>query len=643
MSRPAFAAMRKNRTLRRRPSARRRVPGARHRRTAADPQRAPAAHVAPSADGGAGEPWGRRESREAPTDRADRPCIGHAGAPRDDRQGAGRPARAGFGAERSGAGDRPRFDRGGSAGGDRSAAGRPDRPALAVIASPGRPPRFDRGGSVAGDRPAGRQDRASGGRSTGPASGRPHGRRRSPALRSRWQHRCRRPAFGGASALAFGADRQAGGDRPRGGFNVERATAPRGIAARRARRSRRPATLWRQQPAAAGRRGRRLRQAAGRQVRPLRLARRQARPRKGGSTGGKPASKRPAARRRRRLQVWRRSQVWRLQVWSGWRQVWCAGRRQARQGLRRPSRSGQGLWGTAGVRRQGAWYRRARPTVTPRRRRRRVRVVGLFDVHAHLTHPKLAPQIGDILARAAAAGLTTIVSNGLNPQDNEAVRALARARLDRQARLWPLPGGCRAARDARARPRLPARERARAQRRGLRALGARPRRRGICDRRDRPRRLLGARGAVGASRAELSCAGGAGHRGRQGDHHPHPQARAPSARDPARRWAPSGSIGTASAASSSSRARLPKPATGCPFPPTRAAPRALRACCETLPRDKVLLETDCPYLGPDNDVDNEPGNVRQTLSYAAELWNVSEDAAEAQLGANFSTLFGVSP
>ncbi len=46
--------------------------------------------------------------------------------------------------------------------------------------------------------------------------------------------------------------------------------------------------------------------------------------------------------------------------------------------------------------------------------------MGLFDVHAHLTHPKLAPREAEVLANARAAGLTTIVVNGLNPHDNEA-------------------------------------------------------------------------------------------------------------------------------------------------------------------------------------------------------------------------------
>src|SRR5688572_1609789 len=52
--------------------------------------------------------------------------------------------------------------------------------------------------------------------------------------------------------------------------------------------------------------------------------------------------------------------------------------------------------------------------------------MGLFDVHAHLTHPSLAAEIDEVIARARSAGLTSIVSNGLNPADNRAVAELAR-------------------------------------------------------------------------------------------------------------------------------------------------------------------------------------------------------------------------
>ena len=63
------------------------------------------------------------------------------------------------------------------------------------------------------------------------------------------------------------------------------------------------------------------------------------------------------------------------------------------------------------------------------------RTMGLSDVHAHLTHPRILPVIDDVLARARAAGLTTIVSNGLHPKDNAAVLAFDAyaALLDQQA------------------------------------------------------------------------------------------------------------------------------------------------------------------------------------------------------------------
>ena len=51
--------------------------------------------------------------------------------------------------------------------------------------------------------------------------------------------------------------------------------------------------------------------------------------------------------------------------------------------------------------------------------------MGWFDVHAHLTDRRLAAQEADVVARAMAQGVTTIISNGLNPTDNAAVLALS--------------------------------------------------------------------------------------------------------------------------------------------------------------------------------------------------------------------------
>jgi len=68
-----------------------------------------------------------------------------------------------------------------------------------------------------------------------------------------------------------------------------------------------------------------------------------------------------------------------------------------------------------------------------------------------------------------------------------------------------------------------------------------------------------------------------------------------------------------------------------------------RRLLETLPRDKVLLETDCPYMGPDRDALNEPANVAHTVALAAELWAMPEEAVLDQLEDNFEALFGERP
>jgi TatD DNase family protein len=64
---------------------------------------------------------------------------------------------------------------------------------------------------------------------------------------------------------------------------------------------------------------------------------------------------------------------------------------------------------------------------------------------------------------------------------------------------------------------------------------------------------------------------------------------------------------------------------------------------ETLPRERILLETDCPYLAPLPGTRNEPANVVGTALHAAKLWNCSEHEVQAQLSANFERLFRVAP
>ena len=64
---------------------------------------------------------------------------------------------------------------------------------------------------------------------------------------------------------------------------------------------------------------------------------------------------------------------------------------------------------------------------------------------------------------------------------------------------------------------------------------------------------------------------------------------------------------------------------------------------ETLPRDRILLETDCPYLGPERGERNEPANVVGTAEYAAELWGCSVGEVQAQVEENFTRLFRADP
>ena len=63
---------------------------------------------------------------------------------------------------------------------------------------------------------------------------------------------------------------------------------------------------------------------------------------------------------------------------------------------------------------------------------------------------------------------------------------------------------------------------------------------------------------------------------------------------------------------------------------------------ETLPRDRVLLETDCPYLSPDRSRLSEPADVAGTAQYAAELWGVSVGEVTERIGENFARLFRVA-
>jgi TatD DNase family protein len=268
--------------------------------------------------------------------------------------------------------------------------------------------------------------------------------------------------------------------------------------------------------------------------------------------------------------------------------------------------------------------------------------MGLFDVHAHLTHPRLAAEEDAILARARAAGVTSILANGLHPADNEAVRALA----ERAPEVRPCFGfypvdtvlkamvadGVEYPRDAP--PVDPAEGIAHVREnvddcfavgeigldgywvperfweaqekvfRELVTVAMKADRAIVIHSRKRERRALEILEEMGAPRVDWHCFGG--------------------------------------------RVKLARRIAAVPghylsIPANARRNEAFRRMLETLPKEKILLETDCPYLGPEKGKDNEPATVAGTAAFAAELWGWPRDEVVGQLEANYAQLFGERP
>lgn len=268
--------------------------------------------------------------------------------------------------------------------------------------------------------------------------------------------------------------------------------------------------------------------------------------------------------------------------------------------------------------------------------------MGLFDVHAHLTHPKLLPRVDELLAHARAAGLTSVISNGLNPEDNEAVRELARRDpLVKPAfGLYPVDAVLPELRELGVDYPREVEHEARAEEaiawvrahvdeafavgeigldgywvpealwarqeeafRALVSLALEADKPIIIHTRKRERRALEILEEMGVRRVNFHCFGG--------------------------------KVKLARAIAEAGHYLS--------IPANARRSESFSRMLETLPRDKLLLETDCPYLAPDREHDSEPANVSNTLAYAAQLWGVSETDAQAQLEDNFSALFRVPP
>lgn len=71
---------------------------------------------------------------------------------------------------------------------------------------------------------------------------------------------------------------------------------------------------------------------------------------------------------------------------------------------------------------------------------------------------------------------------------------------------------------------------------------------------------------------------------------------------------------------------------------------SLREVARALPHDRVLIETDTPYLAPVpfRGRDNEPAYVVKIAELLASLWNATLEEVAAQTTANFERAFGVT-
>jgi len=71
---------------------------------------------------------------------------------------------------------------------------------------------------------------------------------------------------------------------------------------------------------------------------------------------------------------------------------------------------------------------------------------------------------------------------------------------------------------------------------------------------------------------------------------------------------------------------------------------ALRDCAATIPDDRLLLETDCPYLSPEpvrSKRPNQPAHLRHTAECMAQLRGVSLELLAKQTTANARMLLGI--
>lgn len=258
------------------------------------------------------------------------------------------------------------------------------------------------------------------------------------------------------------------------------------------------------------------------------------------------------------------------------------------------------------------------------------------DVHAHIVHPTFAGREDEIARRAAAAGVTRIIVNGLEPKSNRAILELCArhdnllpalgiypvdaiaAKIDRAA--WKHPWAPPAPFDADAEvdfiaanaDRLAAigecgldaywdTEHMAEQERVLRRLIE------VAKAADKPlilhtrkaeERTFAILREMGVKRADFHCFGG----------------------------------------KLKLAVQIAEAGYHLSIPPVVVRAESFQRMVQKLPIESILTETDCPYMGPTAET-NEPANVPIGVAKMAELRGLDAAAMAAQIGANFTALF----
>lgn len=267
--------------------------------------------------------------------------------------------------------------------------------------------------------------------------------------------------------------------------------------------------------------------------------------------------------------------------------------------------------------------------------------MGLYDVHAHLTHAQFNEDHREVLERARAAGLTSIITNGLNLDDNRAVLELARTEslVKPALGLYPVDAVLPQMREA-----------------------------GV----DYPREgeEHGAEAAIDFIERHVDAAIAIGEIGLDGYWVPEvfwPQqevvfrrlvALAVNADKPIIVHTRKRELRTFEILSElqvkrviwhcfGGKLKLAERITHLghylSIPCHARRSEAFTKILQRLPRGQLLLETDCPYLGPTPGERNEPAHVRLTVEYAAELWGVSVSNALEIFEENYRNFFGFDP